>query len=112
VPLAVIVGSCHKSLIKLLGIPTKSVSDSELKSIHYSDARPVAIGPKRRWRADTGQQKRDAPGRPQHTARGIHQHIQAELAGAAVASSTVRRYVRNRKVELGLTALRADGGVC
>lgn len=45
---------------------------------------------------------RKAPRKQRHTARRIHQRIRAELPGCEVAESTVRKYVRQRKRELGL----------
>ena len=41
-----------------------------------------------------------------HSAPSIHHQIQGELAGLKVAGSTVRGYVRKRKIELGLTSQR------
>jgi transposase len=47
---------------------------------------------------------RRAPRKQRHTARRIHQRIRAELPGCLVAESTVRRYVRLRKREMGWVA--------
>jgi transposase len=49
---------------------------------------------------------RKAPRKQRHTAHRIWCRLRAELAGVTVAESTVREYVRERKVELGL--LRAE----
>lgn len=45
---------------------------------------------------------RKAPRKQRHTAHRIHQRIQQELPDAQLGGSTVRRYVRFRKAELGL----------
>ena len=45
---------------------------------------------------------RKAPRKQRHTARRIHQRIRAELPGCEVAESTVREYVRERKLQVGL----------
>ena len=45
---------------------------------------------------------RDVPYSQKHSAPSIHHQIQCELAGLRVAGSTVRGYVRKRKIELGL----------
>src|SRR5262249_34948091 len=45
---------------------------------------------------------RRAPRKQRHTAHRIYTRIRAELPGNAIAESTVRRYVRSRKAELGL----------
>jgi transposase len=45
-----------------------------------------------------------APRKQRHTARRIHQRILAELPGHAVAESTVRNHVRERRRALGLEA--------
>src|ERR1700680_124062 len=41
-----------------VGIPTKSISDSEVKPINDSGAKPIMIGAKRRWRDDSGRSDR------------------------------------------------------
>jgi hypothetical protein len=41
-----------------LGIPAKSISDSELKPINDSGVKSIAIGAKRRWRDDSGRSDR------------------------------------------------------
>ncbi|GEO43394.1 hypothetical protein SAE02_75420 [Skermanella aerolata] len=45
---------------------------------------------------------RQAPRKQRHTARRIYRRILAEMPGHAVAESTVRNYVRDRKRSLGL----------
>lgn len=45
---------------------------------------------------------RQAPRKQRHTAHRIYTRIGQEMPGCAVAESTVRRYVRERKVALGL----------
>ena len=45
---------------------------------------------------------RQAPRKQRHTARRIYRRILAEMPGHAVAESTVRNYVRDRKRALGL----------
>ena len=47
-----------------------------------------------------------APRKQRHTAHRIWQRIRQEHLRAAVAEATVRRYVRERKQELGLTGAR------
>ena len=47
---------------------------------------------------------RRAPRKQRHTARRIYVRLQAERPGHAIAESTVREYVRERKVALGLAA--------
>src|SRR5215210_237750 len=47
---------------------------------------------------------RRAPRKQRHTARRIYVRIQQERPGYRVAESTVREYVRERKVALGLAA--------
>ena len=47
---------------------------------------------------------RRAPRKQRHTARRIYVRIQAERPGHQIAESTVREYVRERKVALGLAA--------
>ena len=51
---------------------------------------------------------RHVPYSQKHSAPSIHHQIQCELAGLRVAGSTVRGYVRKRKIELGLGSQRAD----
>jgi hypothetical protein len=51
---------------------------------------------------------RDVPYSQKHSAPSIHHQIQCELAGLRVAGSTVRGYVRKRKIELGLGSQRVD----
>ena len=41
-----------------MGIPAKSISDSEMKPINDSGAKPIMIGAKRRWRDDSGRSDR------------------------------------------------------
>jgi hypothetical protein len=43
---------------------------------------------------------RDVPYSQKHSAPSIHHQIQSELAGLRVAGSTVRGYIRKRKIEL------------
>src|SRR5690348_4019339 len=45
-----------------------------------------------------------APRKQRHTAQRIWQRIRQERADASISSSTVRRYVRRRRAELGLAA--------
>jgi transposase len=47
---------------------------------------------------------RKAPRKQRHTARRIYERIRKEKPGCGVAASTVRRYVRQRKEEMGLAA--------
>ena len=47
---------------------------------------------------------RRAPRKQRHTARRIYVRLRAERPGHQIAESTVREYVRKRKVELGLAA--------
>lgn len=47
---------------------------------------------------------RRAPRKQRHTAHRVYQRLRIEQPAAAVAESTVRRYVRLRKEELGLAA--------
>src|SRR4051794_3519762 len=47
---------------------------------------------------------RRAPRKQRHTARRIYARIRAERPGHQIAESTVREYVRERKVALGLAA--------
>jgi transposase len=47
---------------------------------------------------------RQAPRKQRHTARRIYVRLRAERPGTPVAESTVRQYVRERKVALGLAA--------
>jgi hypothetical protein len=51
---------------------------------------------------------RDVPYSQKHSAPSIHHQIQCESAGLRVAGSTVRGYVRKRKIELGLGSQRVD----
>ena len=51
---------------------------------------------------------RDVPYSQKHSAPSIHHQIQSELAGLRVAGSTVRGYVRKRKIELGLGSQRVN----
>ena len=44
-----------------------------------------------------------APRKQRHTAHRIWCRIRAEMPEAEVAESTIRRYVRERKIQLGLT---------
>lgn len=60
------------------------------------------LGPVREFIDRILEGDRHAPRKQRHTARRIHQRILAELPGAEVGASTVRRYVRLRKHELGL----------
>lgn len=46
---------------------------------------------------------RAAPRKQRHTAHRIYQRVRAELSAYPVAESTVRRYVREKKLALGLT---------
>jgi len=41
-----------------VGIPAKSISDSEVKTINDSGAKPITIGAKRHWRDDSGRSDR------------------------------------------------------
>jgi transposase len=50
------------------------------------------------------EEDRRAPRKQRHTARRIHRRVLREFPGAAVAESTVRNHVRDRKRQLGLTA--------
>jgi hypothetical protein len=45
---------------------------------------------------------RKAPRKQRHTAHRIWQRVRRELSGVIVGESTVREYVRQRKVALGL----------
>jgi transposase len=50
------------------------------------------------------EEDRRAPRKQRHTARRIHRRVLREFPGAAVAESTVRNHVRDRKRQLGLIA--------
>lgn len=50
----------------------------------------------------------DVPQHQRHSAPSIHHQIRSELAGVRVAGSTVRGYVRKRKIELGLASQPVD----
>lgn len=53
---------------------------------------------------------RQAPRKQRHTAHRIWQRIRAEWPEQVVAESTIRKYVRERKRELGWST-RTTGGV-
>lgn len=44
---------------------------------------------------------RQAPRKQRHTARRIHERIVTEMPGVGISESSVRKYVRERKLELG-----------
>jgi hypothetical protein len=54
------------------------------------------------WIEEMLQSDQKAPRKQRHTAHRIWRRLKAEHAEADVAESTVRRYVRQRKLELGL----------
>ena len=51
---------------------------------------------------------RKAPRKQRHTAHRIYTRLRAEMPGHKVAESSVRRYVRRRKLELGWKHRRAS----
>jgi transposase len=65
-------------------------------------ARPK-LGPATAFIEEILQADRKAPRKQRHTAHRIWVRLQRELPDVAVAESTVRRFVRKRKRELGLT---------
>jgi hypothetical protein len=53
---------------------------------------------------------RQAPRKQRHTAHRIWQRLQIAMPELRVAESTIRRYVGQRKRELGWSARRVDSG--
>jgi hypothetical protein len=62
--------------------------------------RPV-IGPLRPFIDAILEADRNAPRKQRHTAHRIYERIRSELPEHQVAEATLRRYVRDRKQELG-----------
>ena len=62
--------------------------------------RPI-IGPLRPFINAILEADRNAPRKQRHTAHRIYERIRSELPQRQIAEATVRRYVRDRKQELG-----------
>jgi hypothetical protein len=60
------------------------------------------IGPVAAFIDEILEADRQAPRKQRHTAHRIYGRIQEEVPACPIAESTVRRYVRQRKQELGL----------
>src|SRR5205809_600237 len=84
---------------------------AEMFKVHrrlVRDALDNPLPPKRKIPLRLLVADRDVPYSQKHSAPSIHHQIQHELAGLRVAGSTVRGYVRKRKIELGLGSQRVD----
>lgn len=62
------------------------------------------LGPVKTFIDGILEEDRKAPRKQRHTAHRIYKRIEAELSGAEVSESTVRRYVGRRKEQLGLAS--------
>ncbi len=100
-------GGTIRGIAKKLGIHRRMVREAVLRAVPIERKTPVRERPKLEpamafidalLEAD-----RKAPRKQRHTAHRIWCRIRAEMPQVDVAESTIRRYVRERKMKLGLT---------
>jgi transposase len=69
---------------------------------HYPERAKPKLGAVADFIDQVLDEDRHAPRKQRHTARRIHRRVLSEFPGAAVAESTVRNHVRERKRQMGL----------
>ena len=79
----------------------QALANAEPPERKQSERDPPVIGPLCPFIDAILRGDRSAPRKQRHTAHRIWQRIQSELPGQRVAESTIRKYVRERKRELG-----------
>ena len=100
-------GGTIRGIAKKLGIHRRMVREAVLSAVPAERKVPVRERPKlepaRAFVDAILEADQKAPRKQRHTAHRIWCRIRAEMLEVVVAESTIRRYVRERKIKLGLT---------
>jgi transposase len=101
-------GGTIRGIAKKLGIHRRMVREAVLSAVPAERKTPKRGRPKlepaRAFVDAILEADRKAPRKQRHTAHRIWCRIQAQMPEVEVCESTIRRYVRERKMELGLTS--------
>ena len=109
-------GGTIRGIAKKLGIHRRMVREAVVNAVPVKRKTPERERPKLEpamaFVNAVLEGDRMAPRKQRHTAHRIWCRIQAEMPEVKVAESSIRRYVRERKIELGLVSavLRLGAG--
>jgi transposase len=101
-------GGTIRGIAKKLGIHRRMVREAVLSAVPVERKTPVRERPKlepaKAFVEAILEADRKAPRKQRHTAHRIWCRIQAEMPGVQIGESTIRHYVRERKMELRLVS--------
>ncbi|MGD0964915.1 MAG: IS21 family transposase [Candidatus Acidiferrales bacterium] len=101
-------GGTIRGIAKKLGIHRRLVREAVLSAVPAERKTPVRERPKLEAAKDFVEAileaDRKAPRKQRHTAHRIWCRIRAEMPGVEIGESTIRHYVRERKIELRLVS--------
>jgi transposase len=97
-----------KGVARKLGVHRRMVREAISNAVPAARKTPARertkLGPAREFVDGILEADRKAPRKQRHTAHRIWVRLRKEIPGVEVAESTIRRYVRERKREMGLNA--------
>jgi hypothetical protein len=101
-------GGTIRGIAKKLGIHRRMVREAVLSAVPVERKTPVRERPKleptKAFVEAILEADRQAPRKQRHTAHRIWCRIRAEMPGVRIGESTIRGYVRERKIELRLVS--------
>jgi hypothetical protein len=101
-------GGTIRGIAKKLGIHRRMVREAVLSAVPVERKTPVRERPKleptKAFVEAILEADRQAPRKQRHTAHRIWCRIRAEMPGVRIGESTIRHYVRERKIELRLVS--------
>ncbi len=105
-------GGTIRGIAKKLGIHRRLVREAVLSAVPVERKTPVRERPKlepaKAFVEAILEADRKAPRKQRHTAHRIWCRIRVEMPGMQIGESTIRRYVRERKMELNSSARKCS----